>query len=128
MPLPPPSTIGSIIRFSSSTTSASSKDRTSWALPMTFTSHPGRSCNAVTPATRSAPRISEVGAQVSLGQRVRDDVLVDRVDPVGEGVTGPLGPRAGHDLPRAPAEQERVGPLGRLVEAPPHDLGVEERH
>jgi hypothetical protein len=46
--------------------------------------------------------------QVSLREGTRDDVLVDLVHLIGEGVTGAGRPCGGHHLPGTPAEQERT--------------------
>ncbi len=91
MVLPPPSTIGSIIRFSSSTRSR-----------LEQRPHELGAAHDVDVAARSlaqgGDRRIEVGAadqrrrrprEVGVGQRVGDDVLLDRVDPVGERIAGP---------------------------------------
>src|SRR5262249_50786050 len=77
---------------------------------------------------RAADEGGRSPGEIRLGERVRDHVLLDAVDPVSKGITGAVRPRTGHDLPRTPAVEERVGLPGDLADARAHHVRVEVRH
>jgi hypothetical protein len=49
-----------------------------------------------------------------IGQAGRDDILLDRVDPVRVRVTGAGRPDGGKTVVGAPADEDRVAPLQQL--------------
>ena len=127
---PPPSTTGSIIRTSSSTSLADSRVLTREALPQTSRSPPSPSRRAAMSSMAPVRDRSEVFSHVrSPGSNVLErDVLLDGVHPVGIRVAGPLGPCRGHPLPGAPAEQQCVRPVHGSADRRTHHLRVEVGH
>src|SRR5262245_49584150 len=67
-------------------------------------------------------------SDISVSERAGNDVLLHAVDPVGERVSGLLGPGTRRDLIRTPALEQGFALLGELVERFPHYLGVEVLH
>ena len=116
--LPPPSRIGSIIRLSSSTSPSASSAWTRLALPQITRSPPSCARSAAMSRDgvvgRQQRRLFHVRS--SWRQRPGRHVLLDGVHLVGVRVAGPLRPRRRHPLPRAPAEQQRVGRVHPLAD------------
>src|SRR5829696_7560600 len=131
---PPPRTIGSSMSWYSSTRSFSTSWRASEALPQT--------CRPPSPPLARSERIASIASpspsprsvvlfhrerRVLGRQRPRHDVLRDGVHLVGVRIAGPSRPGGGHDVPRPPPEQQRLGAIHDLADDRSHRVWVEER-
>jgi len=64
--------------------------------------------------------------EICVGEGVRHDVLLCRVDPVGEWIPGTFRPRRRGRLVGASALEQHVAALGEPGNDRPHQVGIEE--
>src|SRR5262249_19333443 len=64
--------------------------------------------------------------EIRRGERVRHNVFLDTVDPVGERVATAFGPRRCRDQIRATTLQQCLASLPDLADDRPHDFGAKE--
>lgn len=121
--------MGSIIKLSSSTSPSASRVVTRLTLPQINKSPPSWARNAAMSVTAFSGDSNVVFHVMSSWVSVRDATyFLDRVHLVGVRVTGPLGPRRRHPLPRAPAEQQGLRRVHPFTDCRLHHLGVEVRN